>query len=74
VYRKRGIRDSYPVLLGLGLLFCISVDAFYFIDVTIRKHSSFPSEPALEKEKREQENNIYDVSDDMFVAPVPGEV
>jgi hypothetical protein len=49
MYKNMGIRNSFLILFGLGLLCCIPVYVFYFKGVAIRKHSKFASRLAQEK-------------------------
>lgn len=57
MYTTMGILNSFLILFGLGLLFCIPVYVFYFKGVAIRKHSKFASRLAQEKKKYANSNS-----------------
>ncbi|KAH3977506.1 hypothetical protein HBH92_049210 [Parastagonospora nodorum] len=68
MYHKLGIQNSYLVLFGLALLFCVPVYIFYFKGVAIRERSKFAGELAEEKEKH------YVVHDEVLVVAAPRDV
>lgn len=74
MYKNLGIQNSYLILFGLGLLFCVPVYVFYFKGVAIRKRSKFASRLAQEKEKYSGHEMTENVQDEVVVVPVPRDV